>query len=64
MCMRGARGEDVVLNVNRSAPRYHSRETDGRMTCHVTSFSTVFQSYQDSGRVRMKGCVQRNPICG
>ena len=27
-----------------------------------TSFSTVFQSYQDDGRVIMKGCVQRYPF--
>ena len=28
-----------------------------------TSFSTVFQSYQDNGRVKMEGCVQWNPVC-
>ena len=28
------------------------------MTCDFTSFSTVFQSYQDDGRLIMKGCVQ------
>ena len=30
------------------------------MTCDFTSFSTVFQSYQDNGRVIMKGwpCLQ------
>ena len=26
------------------------------------SFSTVFQSYQDDGRVLMKGCVQRHLV--
>ena len=31
---------------------------DGWMTCSFTSFSTVFQSYQDDGRLIMKGCVQ------
>ena len=32
-------------------------------TCNFTSFqSTVFQSYQDDGRVIMKGCVQWNPV--
>ena len=25
-------------------------------------FSTVFQLYQDDGRVIMKGCVQWNPV--
>ena len=32
------------------------------MTCDFTSFSTVFQSYQDDGRIIMKGCVQCNPF--
>ena len=31
---------------------------DGWITCHFTSFSTVFQSYQDSGSLIRKGCVQ------
>ena len=30
----------------------------GWMTCDFTSFSTVFQSYQDDGRLIMKDCVQ------
>ena len=37
-------------------------KTDGWMTCNFTSFSTVFQSYQDDGWVIMKGCVQWNPV--
>ena len=32
------------------------------MTCNFTSFSTLFQSYQDNGLMIMKGCVQWNPI--
>ena len=28
---------------------------DGWMTCDFTFFSTVFQSYQDDGRLIMKG---------
>ena len=32
------------------------------MICKFTSISTVFQSYQDDGRVIMKGCVQGNPF--
>ena len=38
-------------------------QKDGWMTCDFTSFLTVFQSYQDDGRVIMKGCMQRNPVC-
>ena len=37
---------------------------DGWMTCDFTSFLAVFQSYQDDGRMIMKGCVQLNPIYG
>ena len=32
------------------------------MTCDFTSFSTVFQSYQDDGRMIMKGCVEWIPV--
>ena len=35
---------------------------DGWMTCDFTSFSTIFQSYQDNGQMIMKGCVQWNPV--
>ena len=35
---------------------------DGWMNCNFTSFSTVFQSYQDDERLIMKGCVQWNPV--
>ena len=35
---------------------------DGRMDDWFTSFSTVFPSYQDNGRMIMKGCVQWNPV--
>ena len=31
---------------------------DGWMTCDCMSFLTVFQSYQDDGRLIMKVCVQ------
>ena len=30
------------------------------MTCDLTSFSTVFQSYRDDERLIMKRCVQLN----
>ena len=32
------------------------------MTCAFTSFSTVFQSYQDDGGLIMKACVHWSPI--
>ena len=35
----------------------HPKDEDGWMTCNFTYFSTVFQSYQDDGRMKMKGCV-------
>ena len=37
---------------------------DGRMTCDFTFFSTVtvFQSYQDDGRLIMKGCEYGTPF--
>ena len=34
----------------------------GWMTRDFTSFSTIFQSYQDDERMIMKGCVQWNPF--
>ena len=37
---------------------------DEWMTCDFMSFSTVFQSYQDNGRLIMNGCVQWNSIYG
>ena len=37
---------------------------DGWMTCDFTSFSTVFQSYQDHERLLMTGYVQWNPVYG
>ena len=37
---------------------------DGWMICNFMSFSTVFQSYQDDGQMRMKGCEQWNPVYG
>ena len=37
---------------------------DGWVTCDFTSFSTVFQSYQDNGRLIMKGRVQWSSIYG
>ena len=35
---------------------------DGWMDCNFASFSTVFQPYQDDGRMIVKGCMQWNPF--
>ena len=40
----------------------HDTAPDGWMICDFTSFSTVFQSYQEDGWVIMKGCVQWNSV--
>ena len=37
---------------------------DEWIICNFMSFSTVFQSYQDDGQMRMKGCEQWNPVYG
>ena len=37
---------------------------DGWMTCDFTSFSTVFQLYQDDGRLIMIGCVHWSSVYG
>ena len=34
----------------------------GWMTGYFTSFTTIFQSYLDTGRVIVKGCLQWNPV--
>ena len=50
----------VVPNIIKiSKPINESRQdgrTDGWMTCKLTSFSTVSQSYQDDGRMIIKVC--------
>ena len=35
---------------------------DGHVICDFTSFSIVFQSYQDDERLTMKGCMEWNPV--
>ena len=37
---------------------------DGWITFDFTSFITVFQLYQDDGRVIIKDCLQGNPVYG
>ena len=55
----GAGGSSIIL-LNSG----HKCQDDGWMTCDFTSFLTVFQSYQDDGRMIMKVCVQWNPVYG
>ena len=38
------------------------QKMDGQITSNFSSFSTVFQSYQDDGKVTMKDCMQWNPV--
>ena len=47
---------------NEAANSSSNSRMDGWMTCDFTSFSTVFQSYQDNGRMIMKDCVQWDPV--
>ena len=42
----------------------NNERMDGWIFCDFTSFLTLFQSYQDDGRMIMKGCVQWNPVYG
>ena len=51
---------DVVSNYNLR----NSQNFDGWMTCDLTSFLTVFQSYQDDVGMIMRGCVQWNSDYG
>ena len=51
----------VLINIKLKS---RLRLLDGWITCDFTSFSTVFQSYQDDGRLIMNGCVQWNSIHG
>ena len=41
-----------------------STRMDEWMTCNFTSFSQVFQSYQDDGGMIFKCYVQWNPVYG
>ena len=47
---------------NREKIGYLITLEDGWLICDFTFFSTVFQSDQDDGRMKMKGCVQWNPF--
>ena len=48
----------IVINIIGVA----GKGIDGSMTCEFTSFSIIFQSYQDGERVSLKSCVQWNPF--
>ena len=59
------RGSNSVRQIRRPALNPLScMQKDGLMTCAFTFFSTVFQSYQDDGKLIMKGCVQWNSVYG
>ena len=46
-----------------NALAFRHKEQMGRwMSCEFTSFSTVFQSYQDNAWVIMKDCAQWNSV--
>ena len=57
-CMKTATQHTILILLE--AKGHYFLYMDGWMTCDFTSFSTVFQSYQDGGRLIMKGCVQWN----
>ena len=48
------------LKKKRKLLNTQTREMNGWMICDFTSFSTVFQSYQDDGQMIMKDCVPWN----
>ena len=52
----------MLLNTSCSEDRISSDGRSSRTRDDFTSFSTVFQSYQDHRRMIMKGCVQWNPF--
>ena len=59
LCMRSQRSCACV-----QGEAYYHGWMDRWMPCDFTSFSTVFQSYQDDVRMIMKGCVQWNFVYG
>ena len=53
------------MRVLQLQPETRNTANDGWMDDQrFTSFSIVFQSYQDDGRMIMKGCVLWNPVYG
>ena len=57
-------GQTVVHTTKTCSEVSRKKVLGGWMTCDFTSFSTVFQSYQDDGRLIMKGCVQWSSVYG
>ena len=51
-------------NTEMNAKTQTLQEDDGWMEYGFTSFLTVFQSYQDDGKLIIKGCMQWNSIYG
>ena len=48
----------IIISSEPNGDLLSNDRMDEWITCDFTSFSTVFQSYQDDGMVIMKGCVQ------
>ena len=48
----------IKVNANTGRHRRMTCGTHGWIKCEFTPFSTLFRSYQDDGRVLIKGCVQ------
>ena len=56
-CSYTCKKRDFILYMHNTYPRC------GWMgICNFTSFSTVFQAYQDDGWVIMEGCMQWDPV--
>ena len=60
--------EDIIIKyicvIVRLQMKIHRHCMYEWMTCDFTSFSTVFQLYQDNDRMIMTGCVQWNLVYG
>ena len=56
--------QNLAFSIAQVKAQTNRGKMDGWMNCDISSFSTVYQSYQDDGWVIMKGCVtvQWNPV--
>ena len=53
---------DLYLTFVEFTKAFDTVSLDGWMTCDFTSFSTLFQLYQDDRQMIIKGCVQWNSV--